>query len=85
MAIVECDVVTSIIQCLLFVKLTFSIVFNLINTLLYCYRSIEVDLMTLRDVDSNSDWREQEHRELQDLMQRRLHYLQVNNQCTVEE
>ena len=85
MAIVECDVVTPIIQCLLFVKLTFSIVFNFINTLLYHRRSIEVDLMTLRDVDSNSDWREQEHRELQDLMQRRLHYLQVNNQCTVEE
>ena len=37
--------------------------------------------MTLRDVDSNSDWREQEHTELQDLMQRRLHHLQVNNQC----
>lgn len=40
-------------------------------------RSIQVDLINLKGTDNNEAWRQKEHEKLQDLMQRRLHYLQV--------
>lgn len=45
--------------------------------MLFVYRSIMTDLYYLSQTDGAGDWREKEAKDLTDLVQRRITYLQV--------